>query len=172
AAALVRHHRGRRGRGAAPRPPRQQHEGESRGAAGRGVARGTARRALTDRCRTVHPGRSKPMSDPVNDWMQVRNADEVPSPALLVYTDRVATNLDRMVEIAGDPARLRQHVKTHKTPQLVAMQVARGITRCKAATIAEAEMAAAAGATDVLLATQPVGPAMGRLLRLVRAFPG
>lgn len=112
------------------------------------------------------------MTDPVNDWMQVRNADEVPSPALLVYTDRVATNLDRMVEIAGDPARLRPHVKTHKTPQLVAMQVARGITRCKAATIAEAEMAAAAGATDVLLATQPVGPAVGRLLRLVREFPG
>jgi D-serine deaminase-like pyridoxal phosphate-dependent protein len=46
-----------------------------------------------------------------------------------------------------------------------------GITKCKCSTIAEAEMAASAGALDVLLAMQPVGPAIGRLLDLIRAFP-
>jgi D-threonine aldolase len=101
----------------------------------------------------------------------VENEESVPSPALLVHRDRLEGNLDRMLALVGDPARLRPHIKTHKTPQIVAMQVERGITKCKAATIAEAEMAAEAGATDILLATQPVGPNVARLLALIEAFP-
>lgn len=99
------------------------------------------------------------------------NDAEIPSPALLIFSERVDHNLRKMVEIAGDPKRLRPHVKTHKLPQLVARQVALGITKAKCATIAEAEMSAAAGATDVLLAQQPVGPNVARLLALKRAFP-
>lgn len=105
------------------------------------------------------------------EWMRLASEEEVRSPALLVYRDRLQINLDRMVAMVGDPARLRPHLKTHKTPQIVAMQVERGITKCKCATIAEAEMAAAAGATDVLLATQPVGPNVERLVGLIGAFP-
>ena len=52
-------------------------------------------------------------------------------------------------------AALRPHVKTHKTPQIVAMQVRRGITRCKCATIAEAEMSAAAAGSVVITASKP-----------------
>lgn len=104
--------------------------------------------------------------------MRIENEHEVPSPALLVYRSRIEANLDRMLSHAGGPDRLRPHVKTHKTPQVVTMQVQRGITRCKAATIAEAEMAAGAGASDILLAVQPVGPAVTRLLGLVDAYPG
>jgi D-serine deaminase-like pyridoxal phosphate-dependent protein len=89
----------------------------------------------------------------------------------LLYSERIDENLRRMVEIVGDPKRLRPHVKTHKLPQIVARQVALGVTRAKCATIAEAEMSAAAGATDVLLAQQPVGPNVARLLALQRAFP-
>ena len=105
------------------------------------------------------------------DWMRLENEEGVASPALLVYRERLEVNLDRMVATVGDPARLRPHVKTHKTPQIVALQVQRGITRCKCATIAEAEMAAGAGATDVLLAAQPVGPNIARLLALIEACP-
>jgi D-serine deaminase-like pyridoxal phosphate-dependent protein len=46
-----------------------------------------------------------------------------------------------------------------------------GIRRFKCSTIAEAEMTAAAGAPDVLLAMQPVGPAIHRFFALQRAFP-
>jgi D-serine deaminase-like pyridoxal phosphate-dependent protein len=46
-----------------------------------------------------------------------------------------------------------------------------GITRFKCSTIAEAEMTAAAGAPDVLLAMQPVGPAIARFFALTRKFP-
>lgn len=94
-----------------------------------------------------------------------------PSPALLLLWDRVEENLQRMIALAGDPARLRPHLKTHKLPQIVARQVALGITRCKCATIAEAEMAAAAGARDVLLAAPLIGPSAARFLALQAAFP-
>jgi D-serine deaminase-like pyridoxal phosphate-dependent protein len=108
---------------------------------------------------------------PWTEWMRLDNEEEVPSPALVIHLDRVERNLAQMLAISGGPARLRPHVKTHKLPQIVAMQVAMGITKCKCATVAEAEMAAGAGALDILLAMQPVGPAIGRLLHLIRAFP-
>ena len=105
-------------------------------------------------------------------WYQVRNAAEVPSPALLVYPERIERNLAAMIRIAGDPARLRPHIKTHKLPELVRRQVELGITRVKCATIAEAEMATLAGADDVLLACQPVGPNADRLVELAVRHPG
>jgi D-serine deaminase-like pyridoxal phosphate-dependent protein len=76
-----------------------------------------------------------------------------------------------MVAMVGDPARLWPHVKTHKLPQVVRRQAELGVTRCKCATIAEAEMAAGAGAREVLLAQQPVGPTVHRLLALMDLFP-
>ena len=106
------------------------------------------------------------------DWMRVENEAEVPSPSLLVYAERVEENLRRMIALAGSPARLRPHIKTHKLAQIVALQVGMGVTKCKCATIAEAEMAARAGATDVLLAMQLVGPNVPRWIALTRAFPG
>jgi D-serine deaminase-like pyridoxal phosphate-dependent protein len=102
---------------------------------------------------------------------QIENADEVDSPSLLVYEERIDENLRRMVKDAGGAERLCPHVKTHKLPQVIQKQVALGITKFKAATIAEAEMCAAAGAPNVLLAHAPVGPRAQRLVGLVQAFP-
>ena len=104
-------------------------------------------------------------------WYTVDNVDDVPSPALLVYPERVAQNIRAAVEIAGDAQRLRPHLKTSKMSEVVRMHLDAGVTRFKCATIAEAEMAASAGAPDVLLAYQPVGPNVARLVRLVQTFP-
>jgi D-serine deaminase-like pyridoxal phosphate-dependent protein len=93
------------------------------------------------------------------------------SPALLFYKDRIRRNLGRCIERAGGPERLRPHVKTHKTREIVQMQLEAGITRHKCATVAEAEMLAGCGAPDVLLAYPLVGPNVSRLARLVAAFP-
>src|SRR3954462_7131894 len=105
------------------------------------------------------------------DWYRVSNVDDVASPALLVYPDRVEENIRRMVAIAGGVDRLRPHMKTNKLPEVVRMHLAQGITKFKCATIAEAEMIAACGAPDVLLAYQPVGPNVDRLIELGRRFP-
>lgn len=102
---------------------------------------------------------------------RLANADQVPSPALLVLRDRVEENLRRMIALAGDPARLRPHVKTHKMGELVRRQIELGITRFKCATLAEAEMTATAGVPDVLLAYPLVGPDARRFVTLARTFP-
>src|SRR5882724_9233110 len=107
----------------------------------------------------------------MNEWFAVQNAEEVPSPALLVYPKRVRENIRRMIRIAGDPTRLRPHIKTHKLPEIVRMQLEEGITKFKCATIAEAEMAAGAGARDILIAYPIVGPNVVRLLDLANLFP-
>jgi len=108
----------------------------------------------------------------VEHWYQVANVDEVASPTLLIFPERVEENLRRMIAAAGGPQRLRPHVKTHKLPQILAMQIARGITRFKAATIAEAEMCGMGGAAEVLLAYPMVGPNPRRLMELLRRYPG
>jgi D-serine deaminase-like pyridoxal phosphate-dependent protein len=76
-----------------------------------------------------------------------------------------------MIAMAGGVERLRPHIKTHKTPEIIQLQLAAGITRFKCATVAEAEMTATAGARDILLAYQPIGPKLARLLDLILEFP-
>jgi D-serine deaminase-like pyridoxal phosphate-dependent protein len=105
------------------------------------------------------------------EWYRLTNEAEVASPALLLFEDRIDANLRRMLEIAGDPARLRPHVKTHKLGPLVERQLALGITKFKCATLAEAEMCAAVGAPDVLFAMAAVGPNAARLCALAKKYP-
>ena len=101
----------------------------------------------------------------------VANEADIASPALLLFSERIDANLRAMLAIAGGPERLWPHVKTHKLAPLVRRQIALGITKFKCATIAEAEMAAGAGASDVLLAFPCVGPNIPRLAALTRHFP-
>jgi D-serine deaminase-like pyridoxal phosphate-dependent protein len=105
-------------------------------------------------------------------WARAVDVSAIPSPALLLGLEPIERNLRTMLAIAGSPARLRPHVKTHKLGWLVQRQIALGITAFKCATIAEAEMCAQAGAQDVLIAFQLVGPNVARLLALREKFPG
>ena len=110
---------------------------------------------------------------PSSPWYAVANAGDIASPTVLIYPDRVEHNLRRMIElVGGDPTRLRPHVKTHKLAPIVAMKLAHGIRKFKVSTIAEAEMTAQAGGPDILLAHQPSGPGIARLVALMKAFPG
>ena len=103
---------------------------------------------------------------------ELGNLEAIPSPALLVFPDRVEANVARMLKMVnGDVSRLRPHVKTHKMAEVVRLQVTKGITQFKCATIAEAEMTAESGGRDVLLAHQPVGPNLTRFLQLQERFP-
>lgn len=94
------------------------------------------------------------------------------SPSLVLYPELIRRNIARVIEMAGGTARLRPHVKTHKTREIARMMLDAGIVRHKCATIAEAEMLADAGAPDVLIAYPLVGPNLGRLAALIRKFPG
>jgi D-serine deaminase-like pyridoxal phosphate-dependent protein len=107
----------------------------------------------------------------MNPHYAIRDTSSIYSPALIFYKDLIRKNIAYAVEIAGDAARLRPHVKTHKTRELVRLEREAGITKHKCATLAEAEMLARAGATDVLIAYNMVGPNCRRLARLVREYP-
>lgn len=109
--------------------------------------------------------------DTTTDWYAIENADEIASPAVLIYPDRIAENLRRMIAMAGDASKLRPHVKTHKMARVVEMKLAAGITKFKASTIAEVEMTLAAGGKDVLLAYPLIGPNIRRLIELQRRYP-
>lgn len=95
----------------------------------------------------------------------------VSSPALLFVPSLIRANIARVIELAGGPDRLRPHVKTHKTAEVVSLQLAAGVTKHKCATIAEAEVLAATGTPDVLLAYPVIGPTGRRLAALARKFP-
>lgn len=95
----------------------------------------------------------------------------LPSPAYLIFRDRLLANLDSMIQVAKSADRLRPHCKTHKMSRIIELWAERGVKKHKAATIAECEMCAAAGAEDVLLAYNPVGPNIDRLIGLAATFP-
>ena len=108
------------------------------------------------------------------DWPELTNPEDIPSPGLLIDPDRVSRNIDRMISTVGTDGidRLRPHVKSHKMVEVMQLQMGRGINKFKAATIAELAMAAEAGAKDLLMAYQPVGPNIKRLAGLIDHFPG
>jgi D-serine deaminase-like pyridoxal phosphate-dependent protein len=94
-----------------------------------------------------------------------------PSPALIFYADFIEHNLRHALQMAGQPERLRLHVKTHKSADVVRLALQLGLTKHKCATLAEANMLATAGATDVLIAYPLVGPNVDRLLTLLARHP-
>ena len=104
-------------------------------------------------------------------WYVINETSDIISPSLMVYPDRIKRNIERMIKIAGGPAILRPHIKTHKIAEIVQMQMDMGIYKFKCATIAEAELLAQCGAQDILLAMQMVGANMHRFFRLISTYP-
>ena len=102
---------------------------------------------------------------------RLRDASDLPSPALLIDLDRFDRNADRVVAIAGSPDRVWPHVKTQKSADLTRRLMRRGFRHFKCTTIAEAEMLACVEAPEVLVAYQLLGPHPRRLAELARRHP-
>jgi D-serine deaminase-like pyridoxal phosphate-dependent protein len=104
-------------------------------------------------------------------WYKISNIEQIDSPAIVIFSAKIAENIKKAIQIAGDVNKLRPHVKTNKMAEVCRMMMAAGISKFKCATIAEAEMLGLIEAPDVLLACQPVGPKITRFLDLVKAYP-
>lgn len=104
------------------------------------------------------------------EWYKIENVNQVDTPALVVYLERINENISRLKQMK-DVEYLRPHVKTNKIAEVNQLMMGEGINKFKCATIAEAEMLGMIGAPDVLLAYQPVGPKVDRLLRLSKKYP-
>jgi D-serine deaminase-like pyridoxal phosphate-dependent protein len=105
------------------------------------------------------------------NWYSLNHPEEVISPSLLVYPDRIQHNIELMVSMIGDVTRLRPHVKTYKNANIIQMQMERGIQKFKCATIAEAELLGNCKVPDILLAMQPIGPNAHRFVDLMKNYP-
>ncbi len=91
---------------------------------------------------------------------------ELDTPALCLDIEAVEANIQRMADAFRDgPVRLRPHAKTHKSPLLAQMQLAAGAIGITCAKLGEAEVMAAAGIKDILIANQIVGTS--KIARLV-----
>jgi D-serine deaminase-like pyridoxal phosphate-dependent protein len=97
---------------------------------------------------------------------------EIDTPALLIDLDVMEQNLARMSEFfRGVSAVLRPHVKLHHaTPILAHKQIAAGGVGLTCAKLSEAELLAAAGFTDILIANQIVGERKIRRLVNLAAY--
>ena len=83
---------------------------------------------------------------------------EVPTPALIVDLDRMEANIAAWQAVADrNGVALRPHIKTHKTPEIAAQQLAAGACGIASAKPTEAEVFAAAGCDDVVIAYPTVG---------------
>jgi D-serine deaminase-like pyridoxal phosphate-dependent protein len=108
------------------------------------------------------------MSEP---WYEIKNINELDSPALVVFPERAKHNIQLAIDMIDDVTRLRPHIKTNKSPDIARLMLNAGITKFKCATIAEAEMLAQCNAPDVLLAYQPLGPKLNRFVSLIKKYP-
>jgi D-serine deaminase-like pyridoxal phosphate-dependent protein len=87
-----------------------------------------------------------------------RKRSEIMTPALILDRDVVKANLVLMQRLMKDkPAKLRPHIKVHKSPHIARMQMEAGAFGIGTATIWEAMVIARAGIEDVFVINEVVG---------------
>lgn len=100
------------------------------------------------------------------------NVSMLDTPSLLVYPDIVSHNITTAMQmVSNDSSRLRPHIKTHKTKEVIQLCQARGIQSFKAATMSEIELLCECRVSDALLAMQPSGAKFKKLMELRERFP-
>ena len=103
---------------------------------------------------------------------EIRNPDQLLSPSYVIFRPIVERNIDAMLRLAGspDPASAPlQNAQDAGRRQADARSRHHAATR--AATIAEVEMLANCGVTDAVLAYNPIGPNIARVVALKQKFP-
>src|SRR6266540_2382525 len=98
---------------------------------------------------------------------------DLPTPCLVLDLDAFEANLEKMSRFTRERGvALRPHAKTHKCVEIARRQLIRGAIGISVATIAEAEMMAAADIRGLLITGEMVGePKVSRLMRLVAEAP-
>lgn len=109
---------------------------------------------------------------PWDDRYRISPVDEVLTPALLLYPDAVACNIDATLRLLdGNADRWRVHIKTAKLAYTLRMFVDRGVRNFKCATTLELLVACRSGAADILLAYPVMAANAQRAREIAAEFP-
>ena len=93
--------------------------------------------------------------------------EAIETPALVVDLDALERNLDALArDVAAKGLRLRPHAKSHKTPEIAKLQIARGAVGVCCQKVDEAAAFVEEGIGDVLVTNEVVAPS--KLLRLAQ----
>ena len=57
------------------------------------------------------------------DWYRINNVENILSPSLVVFPERIEANIKLMIQIAGGTDMLRPHIKTHKIAEIIKMEL-------------------------------------------------
>jgi len=103
---------------------------------------------------------------------RVTGTENVMTPALVIYPEVVASNIERTLHLlGGDANRWRPHIKTAKLAYTLSMLIERGVRTFKCATSLELLVACRSGAVDVLVAYPAVGANALRVREIAEQFP-
>ena len=109
---------------------------------------------------------------PWNERYRISNFDDVMSPALVLYPEIIASNIDRTVQLLdGHADRWRVHIKTSKLAYTLRMLADRGVRNFKCATTLELVVGCESGATDIFVAYPMVGANARRVREIAAQFP-
>ena len=109
---------------------------------------------------------------PWDERYRVADAEHVLTPALVVYPDVIASNINATLRLLdGNADRWRAHIKTAKLGYTLRMLVDRGIRNFKCATTLELVTACRNGAADVLVAYPLMGANAERVREISRQYP-
>jgi D-serine deaminase-like pyridoxal phosphate-dependent protein len=102
----------------------------------------------------------------------ISGIEDVLTPALVLYPEIIAANIERTLELLGGNAdRWRVHVKTAKLGYTLRLLMERGVRNFKCATSLELLVACQSGANDVLYAYPAMGANARRAREIADEFP-
>ena len=103
---------------------------------------------------------------------KLNRPDQIDTPAMITYKHIVNQNISEIISLSGGSDRIVPHAKTHKSSDVLEMQINAGIKSFKCATLKEAEIVASAGAVEIVMAYPLIHPKkLERLDRLISGFP-
>jgi D-serine deaminase-like pyridoxal phosphate-dependent protein len=106
-----------------------------------------------------------------DDAYRLPAVEDVLTPALVVYPEIVASNVERTIDLLdGDADRWRVHIKSAKLGYTLRLLTGRGVRNFKCATTLELLVACESGAADVLLAYPSLGANARRARELADQF--
>jgi D-serine deaminase-like pyridoxal phosphate-dependent protein len=108
---------------------------------------------------------------PAESKYQLVDAKAVLTPALIIYSDIVESNIRNTIRLlGGDTNRWRPHVKTAKLAMSMKLMMRQGVKQFKCATSLELLSLCECGAEDVLLAYTALGPNAVRVREIANRY--